>query len=270
MPALRNFVILYSGREGSSALIDALGRHPRVYVAAFEHLDLGNLREHVDDPKAQIGEILDRALCDGDVPGRARNYAGQPVIGLKWRPFGDAATVRALQRNHSRVIFLYRSNALARALSMTFRPEHTQFRLAKLTAAERASALEDLRNERFVAAPADVADSIRSYRRLKARHWATYCRPEVETKTLEYEWFCSDPLAAVNDVLSFLDLEPFDELPPARFVRTHTDIEQQCENLSEIRGDRSVRQALDDHAKLLAEFTGSPPRRFRWPVLRRR
>jgi hypothetical protein len=38
MPAPRSFVILYSGREGSSALIEALGRHPCVYVAAFEAL----------------------------------------------------------------------------------------------------------------------------------------------------------------------------------------------------------------------------------------
>ena len=113
MPASRTFVVVYTGHEGSSALIDGLGRHPAIFAAGFEHLDLVNLKQHVADPRPNVGKILDRALTIGEVPGLERHYSGEPVIGFKWRPFNASAAAAAFRRHRTLVVFLFRRNALA-------------------------------------------------------------------------------------------------------------------------------------------------------------
>ncbi len=42
---MRHAVILFSGREGSSAIVSHLRRHPRIAVPLFEDLDDYNVQE---------------------------------------------------------------------------------------------------------------------------------------------------------------------------------------------------------------------------------
>ena len=256
MPPVRTFVILYSSREGSTPLIDLLSRHPSVFVAGFEHLDRHNLARHVDHPERRIGEILDRALTTGVVPGQGpKQYAGEPVIGLKWRPHGGRSAVAALRRNRCLVVFLHRRDALARALSMVLNPEHLQFTIAEMAPSERAEALARSRTERFRADPSVVASNISMYLEGKARIWNTYCGRGLETQSLDYERFADEPQAAINGILSALGVEPFLELPRGRFFKTTSDdIASQCENIREVQSSQAVRTALASYEQLLRQI----------------
>jgi hypothetical protein len=269
VPETRPFVVLYTSREGSSAIVDQLSRHPAVFVPAREHLDLQNVAAHVDNPHARVGELLRDAFTRGRVPGVPASYRNERTIGFKWRPFGAADAVAAMRRHRCVVFYLYRRDALARALSVALSPVHAQFAIANMPDGDRPEALRRAHTAHFVADPAVVTTAIRTYRDQKALLWDTYCA-DLGARLLDYESFAADPLATLNRMLHEVGVEPFTALPPCRYYKTTSDdIRQQCDNIADVGADGSVRAALDDYARLLERIGARPPRRH-WLIGRRR
>ena len=94
----RNFVIIYSGRTGSSPVVNILARQPGLCVPVFENLD----RRFIGEARAgEIPAILDRVLTtgrleDAELPEHLPRFpTGETPrsIGFKWRPYGDWAQV---------------------------------------------------------------------------------------------------------------------------------------------------------------------------------
>jgi hypothetical protein len=107
----RNFVIIYSGRTGSSPIVNILARQPGICVPVFENLDhrfIGKERA------AAIPEILDAVFATGRLDGAAlpdhlpRFPAGETPrsTGFKWRPYGDWARVCEVFRRHDVMLFV--------------------------------------------------------------------------------------------------------------------------------------------------------------------
>ena len=92
MDRARNFVLIYSGRCGSSPIINILARQPGLCVPVFENLDH---RFIGPERAACIPEILDEVFRTGALAGARlpehlpRFPAGETPrsIGFKWRPF---------------------------------------------------------------------------------------------------------------------------------------------------------------------------------------
>lgn len=250
--APRSFVVLYAGREGSSALIEHLRGHDDIYIAGFEHLDRHSLLDHFDNPNAEIAALLDAAVQRGEMPDRPLKYAGEPVIGFKWRPFGGDEATEVLRRNGTQVVFLIRRDAMDRALSMVSSPQHLQFTVAKMGPRKRAAAIAANSEQHFVVDPADIAESIDVNTRKRQHDWDLYCWDHAGTHVVSYEDFLADPLTTINGIVEYLDLDPLTELPATRFVKTSTgSITERCDNYDEVMADPDVRAALDRHRALL-------------------
>lgn len=248
----RCFTILYTSREGSSAIIAKLQKHEDIHVPCFEQLDRNNLEKVVPDANDRIGEILSTAFQEGAIPGKKSEYAGQRVVGFKWRPFGSDAAVKAMISNHCLAIYLYRRNTLRRALSMLFKPEHTQFQLAKMSPEEREESLRKTQSETFRVDQKELEAVISKYTAQKRATWKGYGRKLKDRMLLEYERFETQPTEALNLVLSRLELPLFEQEPEARFVKTmRGDIETQCENLDEVMSNKAVLKAISDYERFL-------------------
>ena len=248
----RCFTILYTSREGSSAMIGKLQKHVDIHVPCFEELDANNLRKVVPEADAKIGEILDAVFTEGVIPGKDSRYAGQSVVGFKWRPFGGAPAVEALLRNRCLGIYLYRRNTLRRALSMLFKPEHIQFKVEKMSPEEREETLRRTHAETFSVQPGDLATLIKRYTDQKSTVWRHYGRNLSDKMFLEYELFETRPTDALNLILDRLDLPRFEHEPESPFVKTmRGDIETQCENLEEVMRDKGVQVAISKYEKFL-------------------
>jgi hypothetical protein len=124
----KRFVILYHGREGSSPIIDVLGRHPDIKVPLFEDLDNYVARGFCD--AKTVSRLASYALRYGDFAlARAAFASGsdQPVpipthsTGFKWRIWGDPdLAAKMLAENDSVVFHLFRSDLDSMALSLYF------------------------------------------------------------------------------------------------------------------------------------------------------
>ena len=107
----RNFVIIYSGRTGSSPIVNILARQPGLCVPVFENLD----HRFVGKERApEIAAILDEVLTTGrlagaDLPAHLPRFPEGEVprsIGFKWRPYGDWARVCEVFRRHDVMLFV--------------------------------------------------------------------------------------------------------------------------------------------------------------------
>lgn len=129
MDRAKNFVIIYSGRTGSSPVVNILARQPGVCVPVFEELD------HRFIGKARAGEIdtiLDAVFTTGELAGASirehlpRFPAGEtPLsIGFKWRPYGDWKKVCAVFRRHDVMIFVFSRRDLIEVSSSLYITSH--------------------------------------------------------------------------------------------------------------------------------------------------
>lgn len=107
----RNFVIIYSGRTGSSPIVNILARQPGVCVPVFENLD----HRFIGKERApRIAEILDEVFATGRLEGAElpphlpRFPEGETprATGFKWRPYGDWAKVCEVFRRHDVMLFV--------------------------------------------------------------------------------------------------------------------------------------------------------------------
>lgn len=153
----RNFVIIYSGRTGSSPIVNILARQPGLCVPVFENLD----HRFIGPERApEIAAILDGVFASGRLAGAElpahlpRFPAGEVprAIGFKWRPYGDWAAVCEVFRRHDVVLFVLSRRDFVEVASSLYIttygnrlqdevkiPGHPQFGLAKGVAESRDS-----------------------------------------------------------------------------------------------------------------------------------
>ena len=91
-----NFVILFSAREGSSAIIDMLGKQNDVNIPLFEHLDLHSYPKHhrKDELPAIVEETFRSGIYPRNLETESVKYVQKPgdrflVTGYKWRIWGN-------------------------------------------------------------------------------------------------------------------------------------------------------------------------------------
>lgn len=100
--APRNFIVTYSARVGSSALVDTLSRTDGVIVPIFEELDWFHIeREGLQDRQneSNIHEVVDWLFAE-----KAREHPGCS-IGFKWRIFGRPEALAPVFARRDVVLF---------------------------------------------------------------------------------------------------------------------------------------------------------------------
>lgn len=107
-----NFIIQYSGREGSSAIVSTLSAQPGVNIPIFEDLDphqFFNSRKPADYPQV-IDEIFTTGKFGDKKPNKERIFSepgagGYATIGFKWRVNGDFRLLAKVLRKHKVTVF---------------------------------------------------------------------------------------------------------------------------------------------------------------------
>jgi hypothetical protein len=107
-----NFLISYSGRVGSTALIDTLKQIPGFVVPVFEELDFwwlerqGLLDQHTAENIHELVDYTYRTLPAGVDPARVS-------VGFKWRVWGMPAELARVLRAHDAIVLnMVRCDAL--------------------------------------------------------------------------------------------------------------------------------------------------------------
>jgi hypothetical protein len=163
---MRHAVILFSGREGSSAIVSHLRRHPRIAVPIFENLDGYKVEQEVAPERRQhLPAALRRIFRSGRYnPGFFAEGSGKEIppreqrIAFKWRPWClDALVAGAFAAEDAGVFLLSRRDLLNQSLSLYFTREvigggtlvHPQFVYMSMDPEKRPGYLEELRAQRF-------------------------------------------------------------------------------------------------------------------------
>lgn len=227
-----NFVIIYSGRTGSSPIVNILARQPGVCVPVFENLD----RRFIGEARAgEIPGILDQVLATGTLEGvldettlpehMPRFPAGETPqsIGFKWRPFGDwAKTCEVLRARDVTLFVLTRRDfvELASSLYITSHGnslqsevkinKHPQFGLAiGARAAVEREAIERLQTMTFPVRPRLLYRVMHHQANMRSRllDLATEAhRHGVRVRSILYEDFTADNAGFIRGMLGELGL----------------------------------------------------------------
>jgi hypothetical protein len=221
----RNFVILFAGREGSSAIISMMSAQARVHVPVWEDLDPHRLEGGPDRLLAVMDQVFAEGRWDGAryarnrlaMRARAPVPAGVRHVGFKWRPWGDAGAVAALFRRHRVVVFLlHRRDVVEKAASsyLTFHAmpaagmaalgDHPQFRLADMGPGERAAALARINGFRAAVDGRRFRGVLRDCLRQKAGQVAfaeALAGAGVTVVPLDHADFAADRVAVVGGML---------------------------------------------------------------------
>ena len=209
-----NFVIIYSGRTGSSPVVNILARQPGICVPVFENLD----RRFIGaDRTGEIPGILDQVFATGVLPGAnlpehlPRFPAGETPasIGFKWRPFGDWAKVCEVLRARDVTLFVLTRRdfvELASSLYITSHgnklqsevkiEKHPQFGLAiGARAAVEREAIERLQTMTFPVRPRLLYQVMRHQADMRGRLLdlaADAHQRGVRVRSILYEDFTAD------------------------------------------------------------------------------
>jgi hypothetical protein len=271
-------VVLFSGREGSSALIAHLGRHPQVVVPLFEHLDRYLLEAAV--PAADLVHLplaLRRTLRAGRFePGwfagegaglPAPDAAGRRTL-FKWRGWRlDAAVAEALAAEGAGLFLLQRRDLLGLHLSLFFgrhvlgggaRLVHPQFEILHLPPAARPGYLAALQARRFHAdVPALVAAMAGQVAAQRARlaALAGFAAHGVALVPIWYEAFLGAPEGVLRDMLAALGLAWDPAVAGCEYVKTmRADLRAQVENRAAVEAAAEIRALEAEWAALCDEF----------------
>ncbi len=108
----KNFIIQFSGREGSSAIISALSAQKGVNVPLFEELDWRDFRETRD--LTELPQALSEVFVNGVYTGVRRKLGyvqTRPenskieTTGFKWRIGGQISEIAHVLRRHNVTVF---------------------------------------------------------------------------------------------------------------------------------------------------------------------
>jgi hypothetical protein len=222
----RNFVIIYSGRTGSSPIVNILARQPGLCVPVFENLD----HRFIGKERAtRIAEILDEVFVTGrlegvELPPHLPRFPADETprsIGFKWRPYGDWARVCEVFRRHDVMLFVLSRRdfvEVASSLYITAHgnrlqdevkiPAHPQFGIAK-GVAESRDRIARMQEMTFPVHPRLLYRVMRQQVRARA-DLVTLAREAhdvgVPVRALAYEDFTADNQGFIKTMLTEIGL----------------------------------------------------------------
>jgi hypothetical protein len=258
----RNFLISYSGRVGSSALIDTLKAIPGFLVPLFEDLDYWHIEQHgkLDEhTEATIHHAVDyayRTIPEGVDP------AGTSV-GFKWRIWGDMDRVSDVLRDHGVVVLnmvrcdiveyvasLYLSDIVNREFNAP------QFMLRDAAnEAERLEILFKYRMQTCVADPEAYFNLYGNQLRMERERLDVLARLRRDGHrvcTIFYEDFAYRRYRFLNALLRLLNHKPLDRLPMTRLSKVATAYPSELfSNRAELLADARMTAALREWDELV-------------------
>lgn len=281
---MKNFLITYAGREGSSAIINLLGKQTGVVVPLFEDLDKQNYKKYF--APEQIASVLDDIYSTGEydpttiqrrlssknsVP-EVRRKSRPFLLAFKWRPFEEVRAAAALKKHDVIVGHLCRCDFLELVCSLyiTSSPEfgqqfnfdtgerHPQFRMRRMAAAERETFLSKLDELRVHAAEQpflrQAKQVLRSRGRLAQR--LIGLRSEgVMARSLYYEDFLGSNEGFIGRLLASLGW-PRDELvTETRFTKVmRQPASGKIANLHELSSLPEFERMSREYSAVLTQF----------------
>lgn len=245
----RNFIILYTSREGSSAIVNALSTHPDIAVPLFEEFDEFWLKKF--DLNVDIADEIDHVLATnqfrldhdygrqrflGDAAGGDGSDAES--IGFKWRWHGDMDRIAKVLKKHDVTLFLlFRRDLLELTCSQYYtrtlkKPDseknlgHVQFELAAMNEEDRAKRRAEIDQQTvpmnllkfYMVMGWRVRHAIRNRWYAKSME-----RRGVPTQTIYYEDFLREPGRFFADFLTEIEMPDtpgFDPSSANTFVKT--------------------------------------------------
>lgn len=279
--AMKNFLILFQGREGSSPIISHLSRHPRVRVPLFEHLDRANVRQNVldlDKNNSRIEDVLRFIYSSGAFSYEMfhPDYASPPEnnkirVGFKWRLWGSPEDIaKVLLDNQVLVYRLIRKNILSQCLSAYFSEKmlqknktstiHPQFELMKMNKEAQKAYLDQIRNEQFTIDVQEIVGRLQSRIKSMKYSYNTHLRyladSRVELKYIFYEDFLENSKLFLDSILSDLHLEPNPKVYQTQYKKVHRkDIFSQVKNIDEITASEQVNKTIDAWNRFIQKIT---------------
>lgn len=266
-------IILYTGREGSSAIVEGLRNSNEVYVPVFEEFD-----EYLYNEKFPNINLLsslsniERLKDTSNVlwPFYADIIKNSYVICFKWRPWGDVNILNDLADIYDlRVIFLTRKSAIAHTLrhlasgliydklpaelqAFTNRDLHLQF--LKFDKNENypvlISAIDNIRIDVSYNA---VRDVVTEYTDSKITLFDTYIRNKnkYKSKVLFFEDFTKNPIDVFSNIATFIEIKNFDV--KKYYEKSDLDISVLINNYREIIDDLYLRTINEKYISLIGK-----------------
>lgn len=285
---MRHAVILYAAREGSSAIVSHLRRHPRIAVPVFEQLDHYLVEQEVPpERRRHLAAALRRVFRTGtyspdffaegsgeEVPDATAAAEGRRVV-FKWRGWGlDAAVAEVFAAEGVGVFLLNRRDLLNLGLSLHFTREvvgggelvHPQFAVVEMPEAERPAYLAALRSRRFRVEPGRLAAEMREHlgaKRAVLDAMAGFAARGIPVRPLWYEEFRDAPEPFLTALLARLGLKLWRQVLRTEYVKvSREDMREQVENPAELEADPAIRGLLEEWARYCAEVEAlaGPPR----------
>ena len=224
-----NFMILYSGREGSSPLISMLSAQNGVCVPLFEDLDRRNFE--LNHPNENLADVIDKVYDSGrydtvKTHGSLFAPGDDPIqsIGFKARLTGSAKAIAPILKAKNVTVFvlfrrnfddlvgsLYLSHHASAAMPGGAQMNHPQFRLRQLNTDEKKAFLEKYNSISIPANPAaflELAKKITQNRRGALRRASLFAEQGVRIVPIAYEDFVADRVAFVRQMLNQLGFPP--------------------------------------------------------------
>ena len=281
---MKNFLIAYTGREGSSAIINLLGKQTGVVVPLFEDLDKQNFQKFFEPE--EIAAVLDyvygtgkydpteirRLISSKNSSSSVRDKSHPFMVGFKWRPFEETRAATALRQHDVTVGYLYRRDFLelvcslyitsspdfARQFNLNTGERHPQFRMRRMTAAERETFLSQLDDFQLCG---DQKSFLRQARRvLKSRgrlaqRLTAFQREGVTVQTLFYEDFLDSNEMFVGRLLASLD-SPRDKIASeTRFTKVmRQPAADKIVNLPELLSTPEFESMSGEYSAVVAQF----------------
>lgn len=217
---MSNFIIFFSGREGSSPIITQLASHPDIRVPIFEHFDRATAKQSW--PDTHPADLIDYAFRTGHKPSQDETPpTSEQSVGFKWRAWGQIDKLHPVIAHHKPVLFhLFRRNLLdyaaSRYMSDHIVPElpeakemgftgfgHSQFKFKDLSG-DQQQRLREAMNKVHFSIPVDFAtDRIQKVVDAKAQVEKNYLiRLEnngAKVHHICYEDYLSDPKVFLED-----------------------------------------------------------------------
>lgn len=274
---MRHGILLYAGREGSSAIVAHLRRHSQVAVPLFEQLDLYMLEREVPaEAREDLPAALRRTLRSGRYePGYfAPEAAGLPEPDpagrrtlFKWRGWRlDPPVAEAMAAEGAGLFLLNRRDILNLNLSLYFTRHvigggvlrHPQFEVLAMPAERHDAFRAGLQAVRFRAdaglLAAEMAGQVESKCRILEALRAFAARG-VPLVPLWYEDFHAAPRPFLEGMLATLGLPWEDAVRESEYVKTsRADLREQVENRDEIEADPRLRALQAEWATVAAAY----------------
>ena len=220
----RNFLIIYTSREGSSAIVQALSCQSDIVVPLFEELDLYwierfygsvDICKELDDvySKRRFQRKHDYARGAYLEENPDPDHAGS--VGFKWRPHGPWDSVLGVLQKHNVVILdLLRRDLLEVTSSLYISRiskstgfdsviSHAQFKLATMNKEDADQYRQKIENLKTPMRPLHFFSLMtwRVWRALRNRIFCWRARSRgLKTNTIYYEDFLQDPDGFIRQI----------------------------------------------------------------------